>query len=155
MEGVMKLLKNYAFILDRITDLQNEINELWKLRSEYEQGALKSNVMTGMPHGSGVSDPTYNIVQKTCDEYLADILQKSDELSKYKQQRKEIEELFKTLDLFEYKIITLRYVRKLNFYEVGREIHYSKQRVCELHKTIIDKMENSVQTGQQNQAAMI
>jgi DNA-directed RNA polymerase specialized sigma subunit len=155
MEGVMKLLKNYAFILDRMSELQKTINELWEQRADYEDRALKATIMTGMPKGNGTSDPVYNLVEKMFDYYLAEIEKNTGELTELKQQRSEIENALKGLDLFEYKIIFLRYVKGYNFYQVGREIHYSKQRACELHKTIIDKIENSVQIGRQNQKNVI
>jgi DNA-directed RNA polymerase specialized sigma subunit len=137
-----QLLKDYRFIVGRMNELQKEINELWINRNAFEEQGIKATQLTGMPKGNSTSDPVYDLVQKVFDYYLAEIEAKTNELMELNVQKNKIDTEVKKLSLIEYTIISMRYFYGYDFYQIGKKIHYSKQRAWQLHNEIISKLKN-------------
>lgn len=137
-----QLLKDYRFIVGRINELQKEINELWINRNAFEEQGIKATQLTGMPKGNNTSDPVYDLVQKVFDYYIAEIELKTNELMELNIQKNKIDAAVKKLPLIEYTIISMRYFYGYDFYQIGKKIHYSKQRAWQLHNEIISKLKN-------------
>ncbi len=137
-----QLLKDYRFIVGRMNELQKEINEFWINRNAFEEQGIKATQLTGMPKGNSTSDPVYDLVQKVFDYYLAEIETKTNELMELNVQKNKIDTELKKLSLVEYTIISMRYFYGYDFYQIGKKIHYSKQRAWQLHNEIISKLKN-------------
>lgn len=110
-------LKNLYYIEQRIKRLKYRIAEL-----EQEDG-LSGQVLTGMPHGTGVSNPVETFVMKKCE--LLDELKKA--LIDKLEEEKKIRTYIESIDDEEIKqIIELRFLYHLNWFEIGEEMNMER-----------------------------
>ena len=110
-------LKNLYYIEQRIKRLKYRIAEL-----EQEDG-LSGQALTGMPHGTDVSNPVETFVMKKCE--LLDELKKA--LIDKLEEEKKIRTYIESIDDEEIKqIIELRFLYHLNWFEIGEEMNMER-----------------------------
>ena len=78
-EIVDQCLENYREFSARCSFLEQEINELRILAEKLKSSAMTDAItitaqMTGMPHGTGITDPTGRIAMKFADGFTPDYI---------------------------------------------------------------------------------
>lgn len=78
-EKVDEFLANYREYSARCGFLEHELRELRRLADELKKTALTdaisiTQVLSDMPHGSGISDPIGRLVEKFADGYMPDYI---------------------------------------------------------------------------------
>ena len=105
-----------------------------RLRLEYErEKALLGSVsqkMDGMPHGSGVSDPTADKALRLADKAAQWKIAELDAIAK----RQEVFETIYDIDGIEGDVLIERYVNLHKWEEICVLLHYSWQGVHKVHK---------------------
>lgn len=92
IEKVDEFLKNYREYSARCDFLENEIAELERIAQELRRTFIEDNisvsqVMNGMPHGTGISDPTGRLALLSASGYLPDYIKEiDDEVEKKKSE---------------------------------------------------------------------
>ena len=112
-----KELNNLYYIEQRIKKIKYRIAEL-----EQEDG-LNAQVLTGMPHGTGVSNPVEALVVKKCA--LLDELKKA--LTDKLDEELKIRTYIESIDDEEIKqIIELRFLYQMNWFAIGEEMNMER-----------------------------
>ena len=113
----MKGLNKLYYLKLEIENLKEEIKGL---------AEISSTELTGMPHGSGVSNPTEQYFLKK--EKLLERLNKK--LEKYIDERENIENKIESIDDSEVRMIArYRFIDNLIWEEIGRKMHRDRS-VC-------------------------
>ena len=124
-------LKQYKSICDEIERYEQRIDEL---RTEAE--TLSSNT-DGMPRGTGVSDKTGRLAV-----LIADLAMKTIDLRERKWVvRIEIENTINQVGGHEAEVLHKRYIERLRWEEIAREMNYSRQNVLVLHGKALKQIE--------------
>ena len=104
---IEKMLWEFPKVQVKLKDILTDISSI-RVRIDTIRG-IKSPVIDGLPHGSGISDNTYKSAQIIVDEYdfeMSDLLRLYDETLRHE---KEMKELLKRLTERECRIIELYY----------------------------------------------
>lgn len=113
----MKNINKLYYLKIEIKELKDEINSL---------AEISSPQMTGMPHGSSISNPPEQYFMKK--QKLVEKLNKK--LEKYIEELSRIENFIDTIDDPEIRIIArLRFIDNLNWENIGRKVHLDRS-VC-------------------------
>ncbi|MCX8129758.1 MAG: RinA family protein [Clostridia bacterium] len=163
MRSITDMLMEYATVNKEICR-QNEALQVAVKAQLNADGGIKASIMTDMPHGSGVGNPTY---EKTANlfEHLEEIcieLAELAETTKYEIRRlvdlkKDIDYAFMYLTYEERNIIKLRYIDypepKYTWDKVVSESYYCRSQCFEIHRRAIEKMEKVLNIGQNRTAS--
>lgn len=106
--------------------------EIKRLNAEYED--LKANKyntkitseLTGMPRGSGISEPVYKSVERIIMEYDRRLKDIADRTAELLETRRLIGEALEELDLDERKIIELRCFEGRKWSDIVQRTHFSR-----------------------------
>ena len=113
----MKGLNKLYFLKIEIDELKNEIDNL---------SVISSSEMTGMPHSSGISNPTEQYLLKK--QRLIDKLQKK--LDRYVDELDRIEGMIDGIDEPEVRLIARkRFIQNKKWEDIGREVSLDRS-VC-------------------------
>ena len=107
-KAIDDILKQYPYIGEDIQRAQREINRYIELQQE-ARNPLKGQVLTGMPHDSGVSDQTYNAIERIIDLYQAEINELSTKVNELLDRKKWLDKAYTTLTEDERRVLYLRY----------------------------------------------
>lgn len=113
------ILKQYPYIGEDIQKAQKEINRYIELQQE-ARNPLKGQALTGMPHDSGVSDQTYNAIEKIIDRYQAEIDQYAAQINEYLDLKKWLDKAFTELTEDERRIVFQYYDQRMSIREMAR-----------------------------------
>ena len=119
------ILKQYPYIGEDIQKAQKEINRYIELQQE-ARNPLKGQVLTGMPHDSGVSDQTYNAVEKIIDLYQVEINELSAKVNELIDRKKWLDKAYTTLTEDERRIVCLRYNDRWATWKIMRRMGISQ-----------------------------
>lgn len=120
-------LRRYREIMKKIENLEAERQTVIKL-VKYPDG---------LPHGSGVGDPTAEAGAKLAD-LAAEI---SDTIDLLRDERSRIEAVISRLPEREYNLMHNRYILGQTWEQVAVNMNYSYRRVLQLHGEILRKIQ--------------
>ena len=134
-EGVTeKELNQLHYINTEIKQLKYEIADL------ENKSIVKAQVITGMPFGSGVGDPTGVKGTELSERKILLNLA----LSKAEIEKNRIERFISSIDDTEIRIIIrLRHINSLTWEEIGDEVHLSRTGVYKKYKRFLKQEHNS------------
>ena len=135
---IKQMLEEYTTYAERIQELNQRINEA--LQYKINCDTLKAQRLTGMPRIGGISDLTYEAVQRIIDKYDEDIRNMAEEVNELIDRKRTIEKALKTLNRAEYRIIELRYFVGLNWEKVAVTANYTWRHCMRLHRQALEKM---------------
>lgn len=122
-------LKQYQSLASEIADLEAE-------RERLKAGVIGAIKIDGLPHGSGTVDKVGDIAVKLAElKTLIDA-----KLTQLLTKRTEIEIAIDTLPENEQRLMKLRYIEGLTWQQIADELHYSRRRVLQIHKRIINRL---------------
>ena len=125
MRGLNKL---YYLKLD-IENIRAEINSL---------PTISSSQITGMPHGTNVSNPIESYYLKK--EQLLDKL--NQKIEKYTEELIRIEDIIDRIDDIEVKTIArMRFIQNMKWEDIGQEIHLERTTCSKKLRKYIDSMD--------------
>jgi hypothetical protein len=125
MRGLNKL---YYLKID-IENIQDEIRSL---------PLITSQQITGMPRGSGISEPVASYVLRK-EELVERLNQK---IAKYTEELVRIENIIETIDDAEVRVIArMRFVQCLKWEEIGEKVHLERTTCAKKLKKYIKSMD--------------
>ena len=125
MRGLNKL---YYLKLD-IENIRAEINSL---------PTISSSQITGMPHGTNVSNPIESYYLKK-EQLLEKLNQK---IEKYTEELIRIEDIIDRIDDIEVKAIArMRFIQNMKWEDIGQEIHLERTTCSKKLRKYIDSMD--------------
>lgn len=125
MRGLNKL---YYLKLD-IENIKKEIESI---------PTISSPQLTGMPHGSGISNPVVSYVIKK-EELVERLNQK---IARYTEELARIENIIDRIDDIEVRTIArMRFVLCLNWEEIGERVHLDRTNCARKLKKYIENMD--------------
>ena len=145
MDDIKQMLKEYTTYTDRIRELNAKINDA--LAHKIDCDTLKAQKLSGMPHGTGLSDPTYEAVQRIIDKWDKDIREMADEVNRLIDNKAAVDKGLKVLEWKEYRLIELHYFMGLTWERVAVETNYSIVWVWQMHRKALEKMRKEISPG--------
>ena len=125
MRGLNKL---YYIKID-IENIKKEIENI---------PTISSPQLTGMPHGSGISNPVVSYVIKK-EELIERLNQK---IAKYTEELARIENIIDSIDDIEIRTIArMRFVLCLSWEEIGERVHLERTTCAKKLKKYINSMD--------------
>lgn len=139
---IKQMLNEYSTYSDRVQKLNSKINEALKHKINYD--GLKTQNITGMPHGSGLSDPTYQAVEQIITKWDNEIREMAEEVNRLIENKRAVDIALKTLQWNEYRVIELHYIIGLTLERVATEMSYTYKHVTRLHGWALEKIRKVV-----------
>lgn len=127
----MRGMNKVYYLKIEIEKLQKEIKDL---REEIKliSGANAINY-SGMPHSTGVSDPTYNLAlkrEKLIDKLNQKIEKLVDKVDKLVDEIERIENIIEQIDDIEIRTIArMRFIENMKWEDIGEAVHLDRS-VC-------------------------
>ncbi len=88
---IKEMLTIYPYIAQKIREIHKDIIEYEELMTEARQGAIKAQILTDMPRGSGVGNPTQSYALQMIDDFW-------EQIEAYKQDIKKLQDIKKWCD---------------------------------------------------------
>jgi predicted DNA-binding protein (UPF0251 family) len=124
---IEQILKQYPFIAEDIQREQAELNKYIQLQQD-ARDPLKGQAMTGMPHGTGVNDQTYQAVEKLVDMYQVQIDECVTKVRELLDLKKWLDKAFATLTEDERRVLYLRYDERWQAWKVMQRMGIMERR---------------------------
>lgn len=125
--------------LDDCKRKQREIQRLLE-QAEYADGALRAQVLTTMPKGSDVTDPTAKAAVVR-DEALHRVGQLMDEINTIMAGKADMDAQVERLEPHLKRLLYLRYVRGWGLsYRIPQALHADRKTVYRWHEQALEKM---------------
>ena len=113
------MLYNYRKIDTWIADCEKELQEIQdKISVNYDVGI---SVISDMPHGTGISDKTYNSaerIEKLKETFSEQVDYLNDRIKKYYTEKRNVEHLLDMLELLQREVAEKRYFQNLSWHEI-------------------------------------
>jgi DNA-directed RNA polymerase sigma subunit (sigma70/sigma32) len=142
---IQRLLEAYPYIPE---ELEKKKEELRQAISDHQEiiNTLKAVLITGMPHGSGTSDKTYEAAQAAVDIYCLRIAGIGKEINDLHDMLNKAEKLLALLSPVERKIIDARifHIRPKPWPVIAKELHFSREHCIRLFEKAIQKMSQKI-----------
>lgn len=139
---IKQMLFEYTTYGDRIRELNARINDA--LAHKIDCDTLKAQKLSGMPHGTRLSDPTFEAVQKIIDKYDRDIREMAEEVNRLIDCKNAVDKALKTLTWTEYRLIELHYFCGMSWERVAVRVNYNISHVWRLHGQALAKMRKAL-----------
>lgn len=139
---IKQMLNEYSTYSERVQKLNTKINEALKHKINYD--GLKAQNITGMPHGSGLSDPTYQAVEQIIEKWDTEIRKMAEEVNRLIDNKTTIDKALRALPWNEYRVIEMHYIMGLNLERVATEMSYTYKHVTRLHGWALEKIRKVV-----------
>ena len=104
---IKKMLSEYTTYSDRIRELNAKINDALAHKIDYD--TLKAQQIDGMPHGTQLSNPTLEAVQKIIDKWDSDIRKMAEEVNRLIDCKTAIDKGLNALTWRERRMVELHY----------------------------------------------
>lgn len=143
MKDIKQMLKEYSTYSERISELNQRINDALAHKIDYD--SLKAQRLDGQPHGTGISDPTYQAVEMIIDKWDMQIKEMADEVNRLIDNKIMVDKALKALTPREYRLIELRYIIGLRWEKVATETNYSFQHCHKIHGQALNKMRKAIE----------
>jgi RNA polymerase sigma factor (sigma-70 family) len=140
VDRLKELLREHARIPDEIRILNKRMKEIIRDKDEIES-ELKATSYSDMPHGSGTSDPTYQIAARRVDKYGKSIDQLDKEIDELEARWNAVKTAVEALEVLEREIVTLKYFEGYGWHRVAQMIHYSEQRCRQINQEALHKLQ--------------
>jgi DNA-directed RNA polymerase specialized sigma subunit len=137
--NIENILYEYPTLPQTIVKLNGELNELIKSKNDI-RNTVKAQVMTGMPHGTEISDPTLNAVKELIDKQDIYIQEKIRQVAYYIDIKHKLDEILLKLSPAEKQIIEIKYFDRCPKYEIPRIMKYCRSRCFQLQDEAIEKI---------------
>lgn len=129
--------------LDDCKRKQREIQRLLE-QAEYANGVLRAQVLTAMPKGSDVTDPTAKAAVVR-DEALHRVGQLMDEIKTIMAGKANTDAQVEQLEPHLKRLLYLRYVRGWGLsYRIPQAMHADRRTVYRWHEQVLEKMSQNV-----------
>lgn len=145
----IRMLENYCSCGQEIQKLNAELNQTLQMKIQ-TQNTLKAQCLTGMPHTYGVSDTTYNAVERSIDKHETHIVYLTEQIELEYDIRETINEAVKKLTMEEFRVIDLHYFKHYKIGRLSGIMHYQKTRCYELKESAIKKIALYIKTAEEN-----
>jgi hypothetical protein len=132
------MLGDYSRIESKLEGVLGEITSL-KAKMDTLLG-VKSSVIDGMPHGTDVSDSTYNKAQLFVDNYNNQLNLLLGIYNDTAAEEMSVKALLSGLTDEEMKIIELYYFNRLDWFGVSKAVNLSIRTCRRIRDAAIDKM---------------
>jgi RNA polymerase sigma factor (sigma-70 family) len=139
---IKQMLFEYTTYGDRIRELNARINDA--LAHKIDCDTLKAQKLSGMPHGTGLSDPTFEAVQRIIDKWDKDIREMAEEVNQLIDRKRAVEKALKALNRTEYRLVELRYFIGMRWEKVATEMNYSYMQCHRIHGQALEKMRKAL-----------
>ena len=139
---IKKMLMEYSTYSSRIQKLNEKINEALKHKIDYD--GLKAQQIDGQPHGSGLSDPTYQAVEKIITKWDEEIYNMAVEVNELIENKRAVDRALKALPWDEHRVIELHYIIGLTLERVAAEMNYTYRHITRLHGWALEKIRKAV-----------
>ena len=140
---IKQMLREYNTYTSRIQELNQRINDA--LNYKIDCDALKAQRINGLPRGTGISDPTYEAVQKIIDKYDRNIREMAEEVNRLIDCKNAVDKALKTLTWTEYRLIELHYFCGMSWERVAVRVNYNISHVWRLHGQALAKMRKALE----------
>jgi len=139
---IKQMLFEYTTYGDRIRELNARINDA--LAHKIDCDTLKAQKLSGMPHGTRLSDPTFEAVQRIIDKWDKDIREMAEEVNQLIDRKRAVEKALKALNRTEYRLIELHYFCGMSWERVAVRVNYNISHVWRLHGQALAKMRKAL-----------
>ncbi len=139
MKYIEKILLDYANITEDIQKLNRELNDILQNKQE-TYNTLQAAKITGMPHGTVISDQTYNATERLIDKYGVRAQKIVDEIEALWKLRDNINKCFTVLTMEEKRVIELRYINQYKMGKVAYMMKYSSRQCERYQQTALEKL---------------
>lgn len=137
------ILKQYPYIGEDIQKAQKEINRYIELQQE-ARNPLKGQALTGMPHDSGVSDQTYNAIERIMDLYQAEIDKYVAEVNELITLQKWLDKAFTTLTEDERRVLYQKYDQHMAIGKIAYNGRMCRDTIYKILDSAKDKIKRIV-----------
>ncbi len=142
LKHLKQMLFEYTTYGNRIEKLNKKINDA--LQHKIDCDTLKARQIDGMPHGTQLSNPTLEAVQKIIDKWDSDIRKMAVEVNRLIDNKAAVDKALNALTWKEYRLIELRYIIGLTWERVAAEANYGVQHCHRLHRQALEKMRKAL-----------
>ena len=139
---IKKMLMEYSTYSSRIQKLNEKINEALKHKINYD--GLKAQQIDGQPRRSGLSDPTYQAVEKIITKWDEEIYNMAVEVNELIENKRAVDRALKALPWDEHRVIELHYIIGLTLERVAAEMNYTYRHITRLHGWALEKIRKAV-----------
>lgn len=124
-----KELSSYYYLSLEIKDIENQIREL-------KENQIWSPILTGMPHGSGVSNP----VEKSVERIMKLEKKLEDRRCRAAEQMVKIENYISSIKDPEARLIfSKRYIEFKTWVKISMEMYMGESTVFRIHKKVLEE----------------
>ena len=139
---IRQMLLEYSTYSSRIQKLNGKINEALKHKINYD--GLKAQQIDGQPRRSGLSDPTYQAVEKIITKWDEEIYNMAVEVNELIENKRAVDRALKALPWDEHRVIELHYIIGLTLERVAAEMNYTYRHITRLHGWALEKIRKAV-----------
>lgn len=138
LQEVKKQLWDWGCALRDCQRKQEEIQRIMDMVGVMRStGAVK---LTGMPHGTGISDTTQKSALKIIETYEVGINQLANEINQIMERKRKINSIVAQLPSVQREILELRYVKKCGWHYIPKKLNYSRSKCFDEQKKAFEKV---------------
>lgn len=157
MKEIEKILYDYANISYSIQKLNRELNEIITGKNE-TYNTLKAAKMSGIPHGTDISNQVLDAVEKLIDRYLDRVKEITYQINKLMDLQQQVDSIMYQPDLLtieERRIVDLRYIKQYQWYRIPSVMKYSRAQCFRIHEKALEKISQTFQNMRQNETKRV
>lgn len=148
------MLREYPDIPETIIKLNKELNDILQGKM-LTYNTMKSSIITNMPHGKSVSNPTLEAVEKLIDTYESHAIKKTTMINEYIAIKENIDQAIQCLTIEEYRTIQLRYFNRHKWEKIPKIMKYSPEQCYRYHKQALDKISEHLKNMTVNDSKIV
>jgi len=134
-----EIVKQYPYISEDIQRAQEELNKFIALQQE-ARNPLRGQAFDGMPRNPGVSDQTYQAVEKIIDEYQTEIDMFVKEIQRLLDLKRWMDKAYVSLTEDERRVLLLRYDRNIGIQRTAYTMRRGKETVKKITESAKEKI---------------
>lgn len=138
--NIKRELYNYPYLAEQRNELQKRIDSI-----ENNKYVTLQSPILGQPRGSGYSDQTADAAMKILITYQESIIKLQNHIIYLTKKEEDIRDKLTILDSEEYKVIELRYFKRLNWNDVSKRMHYSKRQCFRKTDIALNKLSKELE----------
>lgn len=139
------ILKQYPYIAEDIQREQAELNKFIQLQQE-ARNPLRVHAFDGMPHNPGVSDKTYQAVEKIIDEYQTEIDACVEAIRDLLDTKRWMDLAYTRLTEDERRVLLLRYDKNIGIRNTAITMRRGYETVKKLTESAKEKINKTMNT---------
>ncbi len=142
--NIENMLREYEGIPSKIMQLNKELNDMLANKNQ-TYNVLQASMVSNMPHGTEVGNPTLRAVEKIIDNYTKHIEYISGEINFYINLKQTLDKALSELTLEEKRVVELRYFDRWKMGRIPREMKYSWKQVTRFKNEALSKISKEIQ----------